>query len=139
MIILLNVMRNRETQISDIFTTLSKMNSQMLALREDAFGSNTYAPNLKSAKDKFLAQKRQKMEGTRESSLSYASDDEFSQSNGYIPTISRQDSLADNPNVDNEITETSQKKPDISEDVREVNASDDEECIICDEEKHAKM
>ena len=131
---MLNVMRNRETQMSDIYTALSKINSQMLALREDAFGQNTNVPNLKTAKDKVLAQERLKKETTlaRESSInmSITSDEEYTQSNGYIFADSRQDSLADNA-----IDETSNDGDDKNQQVEpEVKASDDEECIICDDE-----
>ena len=143
---MLNVMRNRESQMSDVHTALSKINSQMLALREDMYGSNSNAPSLRTAKDKVLAQERKKVDGktingegvkTVSRTMSGASDDDYSSRDGLTTSDSRQDSLGDSvldPVPDDMIASHEQVQIDSFENEQDGKLSDDEECIIVHEE-----
>lgn len=129
--------------MTDVTTALNKINSQVLALREDVFGTTTSAPpNLKSAKDRVLAMEKQKSEGmfvkhdgskTRGRTLSSASDDEITTRNSHVTPDGRQDSIR-------ERFSSSASDPDLILAPEEVHVeniekmSDNEECIIVDDE-----
>ena len=148
---MLNVMRNRESQMSDVASALNKVNSQMLALREDVYGPGSAKPTLKSAKDKLIALERRKTESqliTDQSSKTYArtlssaSEDNYMGRRGYMDPDSRQDSLGDGGldsiNGD-DIMYPEQVQVEGFDNVQEGGRqSDEEECIIVDEE-HKKF
>ena len=138
--------------MSDVASALSKVNSQMLALRGDVFGPSSTKPTLKSAKDKVLAMERRKTESqlinaesskTHGRTLSSTSDDNLMGRSGYMTPDSRQGSLGDGTldsvHADDMFISPEQVQVDGFDNVPEAgNHSDDEECIIVDEE-HQKF
>ena len=136
--------------MADVATALNKVNSQMLALREDVYGPGSAKPTLKSARDKIIALERRKTESqlitdqTQSSkaharTLSSASDDNCFGRRGYMDANSRQDSLVggagDSLNGDDTVMSPEQVQVDGIDSGRH---SDGEECIIVDED-HQKF